>query len=249
VLVAGAASRKSWFRTIDVARRAGYSVQQIRDLESDGVLPPVPRTRSGYRSYSEEHVQAALAYRAFAAGIGPVEAKTVMRAAHHGAESDLLALLDEAHARLHAERRDVRLARQAAEAITAEPIGEPHPSDSMSISELADALGVRTSTLRHWDAEGLVVPHRAPRSRVRNYGPSDVRDARIVHQLRRAGYGVAPLRALMPELRGARRWEEVLTTLTARDASIDARSRALVQATVALHAATTVRSADSARSL
>jgi hypothetical protein len=133
-----------------------------------------------------------LAYRAFAAGIGPVEAKTVMRAAHHRPESGLFAFLDEAHARLHAERRDLALARKAAEAITAEPIAEPHPSDSMSISQLSDALGVRTSTLRHWDAEGLVIPHRAPRSRVRNYCPSDVRDARIVHQLRRAGYGVAP---------------------------------------------------------
>lgn len=68
-------SRKSGFRTIDVARRAGYSVQQIRDLESDGVLPAVPRTRSGYRSYTEEHVQAALAYRAFAANCaGPATA-------------------------------------------------------------------------------------------------------------------------------------------------------------------------------
>ena len=43
-------------------------MQQIRDLEGDGVLPPVTRTRSGYRTYTEEHVQAALAYRAFAAG-------------------------------------------------------------------------------------------------------------------------------------------------------------------------------------
>ena len=235
-------SRKSGLRTIDVARRAGYSVQQIRDLERDGVLPPVARTRSGYRSYAEEHVQAALAYRAFAAGVGPVDAKSLMRAAHVGPESDLLALLDGAHARLHAERRDLALARKAAAAITAEPIEEAHPSDCMSISELAGALGVRTSTLRHWDAEGLVIPHRSPGRRVRIYAPSDVRDARIVHQLRRAGYGVGPLRALMPELRRARRWEEVLTTLAVRDASIDVRSRALVQATAALHTATVGRS-------
>jgi len=31
-------SRKSGLRTIDVARRAGYSVQQVRDLERDGGL-------------------------------------------------------------------------------------------------------------------------------------------------------------------------------------------------------------------
>ena len=185
------AGRKSGFRTVDVARRAGYSVQQIRDLESDGVLPPVPRSRSGYRNYAEKHVQAVLAYRAFAAGIGPVDAKTMMRAAHRSPESELFALLDEAHARLHIERRDLALARTAAEAITTEPIAEPHASDSMSISELADALGVRTSTLRHWDAEGLVIPQRALGTGVRNYGPSDVRDARIVRSSRRRAAATA----------------------------------------------------------
>ncbi len=217
-------------------------MQQIRDLERDGVLPPVPRSPSGYRGYTAEHVHAASAYRAFAAGVGPVDAKTLMRAANRGPGSELPALLDEAHARLHTERRDVALARKAAAAITAEPIDEARPSDAMGISELADALGVRTSTLRHWDAEGLVVPHRSPGRGARVYAPGDVRDARIVHQLRRAGYGVAPLRALMPELRRAQRWAEVLTGLAARDEAIDARSWALIRGTAALHAATAARS-------
>ena len=130
MLVDRGESRKSTFRTIDVARRAGYSVQQIRDLERDGVLPPVPRSPSGYRGYTAEHVHAASAYRAFAAGVGPVDAKTLMRAANRGPGSELPALLDEAHARLHTERRDVALARKAAAAITAEPIDEARPSDA-----------------------------------------------------------------------------------------------------------------------
>jgi DNA-binding transcriptional MerR regulator len=105
----------------------------------------------------------------------------------------------------------------------------------MSISELAGALGVRTSTLRHWDAEGLVVPARTSAA-ARTYSPSDVRDARVVHQLRRAGYRIGPLRALMPQLRRARRGEEVVAALTARDASITTCSRALLRAAAALGA-------------
>ncbi|MFE7711419.1 MerR family transcriptional regulator [Streptomyces sp. NPDC057486] len=58
----------------------------------------------------------------------------------------------------------------------------------MSVSELAAALGVRPSTLRHWDAEGLVVPDRVPSRGTRRYSPAQARDARIVHQLRSAGY-------------------------------------------------------------
>ncbi|MGY2066670.1 MerR family DNA-binding transcriptional regulator [Blastococcus sp. SYSU DS0619] len=101
--VAEPTGRKSGLRTVDVARRAGYSVQQVRDLEHAGVLPPADRTPAGYRRYTERHVHAALAYRGFAAGIGPVEAKRVLRAAQRGGP-DVLVLLDEAHARLHAER-------------------------------------------------------------------------------------------------------------------------------------------------
>ncbi len=157
----GVKSRKSGLRTFDVARQAGYSVQQVRNLERDGVLPFAARTRAGYRVYTEAH-------------------------------------------------------------------------DSMTISELAGALGVRPSTLRHWDAEGLVVPDRTS-TRARTYSPSDVRDARIVHQLRMAGYRIGTLQALMPQLRRARRWEEVISTLAARDASITARSQALLQGAAALN--------------
>ncbi|WP_232383450.1 MerR family transcriptional regulator [Actinomadura violacea] len=221
-------------RTVDVARRAGCSVQQVRNLERDGVLPPAERTASGYRLYTETHVQAAVAYRALAAGTGPVEAKRIMRAAHASPGSGLLALLDAAHARLAAERRDLALARRAAEAIGAEPIEDVRPSDAMTVSELAAALGVRPSTLRHWDAEGLVVPGRTGPRGARRYAPADVRDARIVHQLRLAGHRIAPLRALMPDLRSTRRWDEVRTALAARDASINARSRSLLEAAAAL---------------
>ncbi len=223
-------------RTVDVARRSGYSVQQVRNLERDGVLPPAARTASGYRVYAEAHVCSALAYRALAAGTGPAEAGRIVRAAHGYPASDLLALLDAAHARLHTERRELGLAREAAEAIAAEPVGDVRPADSMGVSELAAALGVRPSTLRHWDAEGLVVPGRTSPGGARRYSPADARDARIVHQLRMAGYRVAPLRSLMPQLRRAHRWDEVTAALAARDASIDARSAALVEGAAALGA-------------
>ncbi|MBO3750087.1 MerR family transcriptional regulator [Streptosporangiaceae bacterium NEAU-GS5] len=223
-------------RTGDVARRAGYSVQQVRNLERDGVLPPATRTGSGYRVYGEPHLQSALAYRALAAGAGPIEAKEILRAFHRFPAARALALFDAAHARLDAERRDLRQAQEAVRAIAGEPIEDVRASDAMAVSELAAALGVRASTLRHWDAEGLVVPDRDPARGARRYTPAQVRDARIVHQLRKAGYGLAPLRALMPQLRGARRLDDVAAALAARDAAIAARSRALLDGAAALSA-------------
>ncbi|MFG2291412.1 MerR family transcriptional regulator [Streptomyces sp. NPDC048595] len=228
-------------RTADVARCAGYSVQQIRNLERDGVLPPATRTATGYRIYGEMHLQSALAYRALAAGAGPAEARKIVRAVHQSPTSQVLALLDAAHARLDTERTELRRAKDAAEAISSEPIGDVRASDSMNISELAAALGVRPSTLRHWDAEDLVVPDRDPVRGTRRYTPAQVRDARIVHQLRKAGYRIAPLRALMPELRRARRLADVASALAARDAGIAARSEALLEGAVALSAVLSLR--------
>jgi DNA-binding transcriptional MerR regulator len=222
-------------RTAEVASRAGYSVQQVRNLERDGVLPTAARTPSGYRSYGEIHLRSALAYRALAAGVGPVEAKRIVRAAHREPVARVLALLDAAHAALDTERAELREAREAVRMISGEPIDDVRGSDAMSVSELATALGLRPSTLRHWDAERLVVPGRDSRG-TRRYTPAQVRDARIVHQLRLAGYRVEPLRALMPELRRSRRLEDVAAALAARDDAITARSRALFDGTAALSA-------------
>ncbi len=217
-------------RTGELAARAGYSVQQIRNLERDGVLPPATRGPNGYRSYRGVHLGSALAYRSLAAAVGPVEAKSIMNLVHRRPTTELLERLDGAHARLDRERAELRLARAAVAAITVEPIDDARPSDAMSVSELATALDVRPSTLRHWDAEHLVRPDRITPGGTRRYTPAQVRDARIVHQLRVAGYRIETLRAVLPELRRGRWLADVESALVVRDQGITARSLALLNA-------------------
>jgi DNA-binding transcriptional MerR regulator len=216
-------------RTVDVARRAGCSVQQVRKLEAAGVLPPAPRRSSGYREYAEVHVASLLAYRQLAVGVGPVEARLLLYDAHRDL-SALLARLDAAHARLHRERRVLDLASKAVQSISAEPMTDVQAEDAMSIGELSIALGLRPSTLRHWETEGLLTPTRTPHQ-ARRYSPVDVRDARLIHQLRQAGYRIAPLRDLLPTLREPHDWDELLTT---REQSINARAEALLQGTATI---------------
>ncbi|MGW5450455.1 MerR family transcriptional regulator [Nocardia sp. NPDC003979] len=218
-------------RTVDVARAAGYSVQQVRDLENDGVLPAAQRSPGGHRNYRDAHVAAARAYRALVEGTGPVAAKAIMRDAVAGETERALAGLDAAHAALHTERGELALAVRAAAGIGAEPIADVRDSDALGIAELADALGIRTSTLRHWDAAGLVVPQRLKGAR--RYTPEQVRDARIVHQLRRAGYGITTLRTVLTQFRRSGPGE-LRDALATREAALTRRSRALVAAAAAL---------------
>ncbi|MFC7620216.1 MerR family transcriptional regulator [Microlunatus sp. GCM10028923] len=227
-------------RTGALARRTGYSAQQIRNLERDGVLPPADRTDAGYRGYREVHLRSVLAYRELAAGIGPVAAKDLLRAVHTRPVGEVLARLDAAHAGLDRERTEVGRARAAVTAIKEEPIDDVRPGDAMSVSELATALGLRASTLRHWDSEGLVVPDRVPPGGTRRYAPNQVRDARIVQQLRLTGYRIETLRAVLPELTGTGK-AEVTAALAARGLSIENRSRALLAAAATLSSLLTDR--------
>jgi DNA-binding transcriptional MerR regulator len=216
-------------RTIEAARRAGCSVQQLHKLEAAGVLPDVPRTPSGYRVYDDTHVASAVAYRALATGVGPAEARVIMAAAHQD-ESRFLALFDAAHAAIAQERIELAAAGKALRSISSDPLVDVRPEDDLSIGELAAALDVRTSALRHWEAEGLLSPRRGPHGE-RTFGPADVRDARLIQQLRQAGYRIPPLRELLPQLRNA---EETALALTQRARHLDERSRALLRAGAAL---------------
>lgn len=222
-------------RTTGVASRSGWSVQQVRDLEAEGVLPPAARSANGYRTWDERHVRSATAYRHLSAAVGPVRAADLLRTAHADGAAPAVRLLDAAHADLHARRLALAAAVAAAGQVAAEPVDDALPSDAMGTAELARALGVPASTLRHWDAEGLVEPDRGPRG-VRTWTPAQVRTVRVVHQLRLAGHPVPAVRAVVPHLSGSGTWDEVTALLRGRAADLDRRSRALLRAAVELDA-------------
>ncbi|MFJ3402634.1 MerR family transcriptional regulator [Promicromonospora sp. NPDC090134] len=186
-------------RTADVARESGWSVQQVRDLERLGVLPPAARSANGYRSYGPEHVRALRAYRGLASAAGPVVARRLLAEAMTGTLTDVAAAIGAVHVRLAGERDEALRARAALGAIEGEESGPD--ADVMTITQLAAALGVRTSTLRFWEQEGLAVPERVTTLRARQYGPAAIREARIVAALRSSGYGIPAVRDVVGSLR------------------------------------------------
>ena len=225
------APRRAALRTIEVARAAGYSVQQVRDLERLGVLPPAVRAANGYRSYTPMHVIALRAYRGLARAVGPVAARRLLAQLRTQPIAEAAAALDAVHASLARERDDLLLARRALRAITSEGADDPptRAGDAMTITELAVALGVRPSTLRFWEDEGLVSPERVTSQRARRYDPRAIGDARIVAALRASGYGIPAVRAAMEALAGSGGVESTERILQARLDDLATRSIALLQ--------------------
>jgi DNA-binding transcriptional MerR regulator len=220
--------------TAAVAAASGYSAQQVRDLEALGVIPAATRSPNGYRRFATEHVQALRAYRDLATAVGPVEARRAMREIRLRPPDQGAALICGFHARLNHEREQALAARRALESIRAEAAtdAEPVDGDSMTITELTQALGVRASALRFWEQAGLIRPERvATRAgTARRYTVTAVREARITAALRAGGYRIPDVRQAITAVRDLDDVSHSLATLDTLLETIAHRAVALLRA-------------------
>lgn len=221
-------------RPVDLARRAGVSTQLVRNYEAAGILPPAPRSDTGYRQYGPEHVSALLTYRALAPGFGAETATEIMRAVHDGNEALAYRLVDAAHAALHEQRLATDAASDALAALAAEDVDEL-TGPSLLVGELAHRLGIRTSALRVWEAAGLLAPTREPGTKYRRYGPEQVRDARIIHMLRQGRYYFEQIRPVLDGLRRTGSTEALRTAIAERRAAHDRQTKAMLNGATLLH--------------
>lgn len=222
------------FNTAAVSMRTGYSVQQIRDLEALSVISPAARAANGYRRFSAHHVRDLGAYRDLASAVGPVAARRAMREIRSLPPDEAAALICSFHTALNRERDEALAAQRALRAIRAEaPLdAEATTEDAMTITELAGALGVRTSTLRFWEKAGLLSPERVTTKSgsARRYPLPAIREARITTALRTAGYRIPDVQTAIAAIRHLHDTAQPLDALEARIHAIAERSLALLRA-------------------
>jgi DNA-binding transcriptional MerR regulator len=215
-------------RPVDLARAAGVSTQQVRNLEAIGALPEAQRSASGYRRYDASHLAALLAYTALTPGLGAHRARTILAAVGTGRIAEALALLDKAHAALYQGRVSlVEIEGTLAAAMNQEPASDA--PDGLRVGELARLLGVRTSALRVWEAAHLLSPAREAGTGYRVYSAEDVRDARIIQTLRESHYLFDRIWPIIDGLRRTGSSEALLEALADRRVSLDQRSAALLE--------------------
>lgn len=223
-------------RPVDLGRTVGISAQQVRNYEEDGLLPPAPRSESGYRQFTERHREALLTYRALLAGYGVIAARAIMRSVHDDDVSGALALVDAVHAELHDQRRQLRETAGAVETLAGAPRAAPRSGPGLRVGEVARRLGVRTSALRTWEAYGLLAPAREPGTSYRSYTPDDVRDAQLVNLLRQSHYGLPQVRQVLDELRRTGSTAALRAVLAQRADQLTARALAMLDGAGRLHA-------------
>ncbi|MFJ4091064.1 TioE family transcriptional regulator [Kitasatospora sp. NPDC089913] len=210
-------------RPVDLGREHGLSAQAVRNYEQDGFLPAAERTPTGYRIYTGLHAAALRTFLALVRAYGHATAGAVMNAVHAGRTDDALTALDHGHAQLLRDRETLASVRGAVEHL-AEADG-PAPGDDaggngsgtgnrsgtasgtgpfpLSIGEVAHRLRLTPATLRTWEAAGILLPARDRATGHRLFHPVDVRDAQLAHLLRRGGYRLPHIAAVVGQIRTA----------------------------------------------
>ena len=228
--------RRRQLRPVDLARAHGLSTQAVRNYEAAGVLPPAERTPHGYRVYTPLHARAVSAFLALVPGHGHRTATAIMQAVNRDAVGEALRLIDTSHAQLLDDRRTLLAVEAALGDLGNAPATVPAERGDMFVGPLARRLGIRPATLRTWERAGLVQPGRDPHTGYRVYRPADVRDAHLVHQLRRGGYGLEQIAPLIAQVRAAGGVAPLGPMLRDWHARLSARSRAMLAGAAALDA-------------
>jgi len=219
-------------RPVDLAREHSLSTQAIRNYEAAGILPSAERTSHGHRTYTPLHAHALRAFLALLPGHGQQTATSIMQAVNRDATEDALRLIDESHAQLLDDRRTL----YAVEAALRDLEPAPLERGDAFVGPLSRRLGIRPATLRKWERAGLVQPRRDRQTGYRVYGAADVRDALLVHQLRRGGYLLKQIAPVIAQIRTAGGVAPLESMLRDWDARLSARSRAMLTGAAALEA-------------
>jgi DNA-binding transcriptional MerR regulator len=224
-------------RTIDLAQAGQISVQQVRNYEASGFIPPVERSPSGYRLYTQKHLVALKIARSLIGGYGRPRAWMIMQAVHQGKLPDALALIDERHAELAGKRLQIEQTLVALSVLSAQStaLADIHHSLRLRVGEAAKQVGVRVSALHFWEQQGLLYPERDKSSHYRLYDEQQMRRLRVVVLLRDAGYDSNAISTTLDEL-AVGQSEKAIAAVEKRRAELARTSWACLAAMPSFHA-------------
>jgi DNA-binding transcriptional MerR regulator len=221
-------------KTRDLAKAVGLSVQQVRNYEALGFLPPAQRSDNQYRQYTAHHLAALQTARRLIQGYGWQHALTIMQAIHRNDVDAVLALVDARHAELDLTRQQVDQTLAALRLAAAEPVVwlRLRTTHGIGIRDAAKRVGVRVSAVRYWEQRGLLRPTRDAQNHYRRYDEYQLHCLQIIALLRQAGYPFARIRTVLDELE-AGKIELAVEVITQRRAEVGTKSRACIEATAA----------------
>ncbi len=193
---------RQYLRTSEIAKEVGIHPNTVRLYEAWGFLPRVSRSPTGYRQFTEAHLdQMRLARMALHGGWpGRNIRHSALLLVQRAASGDLEGALDQARHHLALVQDERAQAEAAAELVQrwADGVDPASSRPPAPIGETAQSLGLTIDTLRSWERDGLLQTPRDPQSGYRLYGAAECGRLQVIRMLRLAGYStMAILRMLL----------------------------------------------------
>lgn len=194
-----------YLRTSDLARVVGIHPNTVRLYVDWGLIPPVERSPSGYRLFTQRHIDclrlARMIYTAPYPGRGfRALGNEIIKCA---VVENWQGALEKAYEHLLAVNAELDHANQAANLL--EHWAQNMTSDSneetpLAIGEVSKLLGISLDVIRNAERNGLITIPRNSYNNYRLFGKKEIERLRIIRMLSKAGYSHMAILRMFIEL-------------------------------------------------
>jgi DNA-binding transcriptional MerR regulator len=184
-----------YLRTSDLAKAVGVHPNTVRLYEQWGFLPEAGRSPSGYRRFTEYHLDQLRLIRLIFSGGWPGRSirKLGLGIIEHSAAGDLGGALEMAHQLVLQVQSELAQAESAGTPVDA-------TTKSLHIGEVADLLNTTIDAIRNWERNHLIAVPRDPANGYRLYGASEIGRLRVIRMLLRAGYSMMAILRMVSQI-------------------------------------------------
>lgn len=152
-------------RPTDIAKQLNISTTTLRGYEDRGLLPPVSRSATGYRIYTEKHLAYFRCIREMLVAFDLSFITKVLALVKEGHIDAALWIANKTQADLWNEKQTYK---KTVEILLHNTI-DMSITKKMSIREVSKETGIPITTIRYWEKAGLLFPERNKENRYRVY--------------------------------------------------------------------------------
>jgi DNA-binding transcriptional MerR regulator len=194
----------NYLNTSYLAKAVGVHPNTVRRYVKRGFLPPVERSPSGYRRFTERHLDCLRLARQVFCNQYPGKAiyHSGIHIIHTTVNGDLGGALELAYRHLALVQSERAQAEVAADLLERWAFGIPADaiSQPLQIGQAAQYLGINRDILRNWDRNGLIEVPRDPSNGYRRYSSAEMSRLRVIRMLSRSGYSLSAILRMMIQL-------------------------------------------------
>jgi DNA-binding transcriptional MerR regulator len=194
-----------FLRTSDLARAVGIHPNTVRLYEDWGLLPPIERSPSGYRLFTQRHLDCLRLARMIYAAPYPGRGFRALgnMIIQPAVADDWIGALEKAHEHLALVQAELKHADTAANLLehwAQNMTGDADDDARLAIGEVSRLLGVSHDVIRNAERNGLITVPRNSYNNYRLFGKKEIERLRIIRMLSKAGYSHMAILRMFIEL-------------------------------------------------